>query len=89
MEVVFAYYGLSCAGGAISLHVQYVTTAWAAGLCDGNSACRGNVHTSVLGDPYYGCGKDFIVVAKCDSGQVIADSLAAEAQGQTFHLACN
>lgn len=88
MKIVYAYYGVSCANGHLRPNVQHISTNWAAGLCNGRSSCGGTVHTSILGDPYYGCPKDFIVVAKCD-GNVIANLVPKEAQGRQFYLACN
>ena len=92
MRVIFAYYGVSCANvyyGDLRHNDQYTSTNWAKSLCSGKNTCSGYVHTSILGDPYYGCHKDFLVVAECSNGQIIADLVAKEAQGRTFSLACN
>ena len=88
MKVVFAYYGISCANGDLKQANQDRSTKWAAGLCDGKNECKGMVHTSVLTDPYYGCRKDFLVVAECDNGKIIADLVSPEAQGKEFSLTC-
>ena len=88
MRVIFAYYGVSCANGDVRHGVQFTSTNWAKSLCDGKNYCSGTVHTSSLGDPYRGCHKDFVVVAECRNGQVVADFVKGEAQGSTFSLAC-
>ena len=88
MTVKFAYYGVSCANGVLKKATEKRTTNWVASLCNGRSSCSGYVHTSVLGDPYGGCRKDFLAVAECSDGSVITDLLKPEAQGRTFRLAC-
>ena len=88
MTVKFAYYGVSCANGDLNEATQDRTTSWVASLCDGRKSCSGHVHTSVLTDPYGGCPKDFLAVAECSDGSIVADLLRKEAQGRTFHLAC-
>ena len=95
MEVIFAYYGLTCSSGHITLNNQYKSTEWVAGLCDGRNYCTGVVSQirakDILGDPYVGCCKDFLAVAVCPSGQVIANQVECEAShsGRSFYLACN
>lgn len=87
MNVLYAYYGASCASQII-LGNQIRSTNWVKSLCDGNNSCTGRVHTSVLTDPYYGCSKDFIAVAQCPGGQIISNLVTREAQGKYFHLQC-
>ena len=89
MTVVFAYYGLTCALGDLNQVNQHRSTNWVAGLCNGRTHCSGVVHVSTLTDPYIGCGKDFIAVAHCSNGHVIADHVRPEANTQRFSLACN
>ena len=79
MTVKFAYYGVSCANGVLNEATQNRTTTWVASLCDGVSSCSGYVHTSILTDPYGGCRKDFLAVAECNDGSIIADLLRGEA----------
>ena len=64
IEVVFAYYGISCAdGGNLKWDDQRLSTQWAASLCDGKTGfCSGRVTKEVLGNPYPGCSKDFFVI---------------------------
>ena len=90
MKVIFAYYGLSCAGDNLKHSVQYKSTEWAKTLCDGKEQCNGVIDTRTsIGDPYAWCNKDFLVIARCGNGQVIADLLGASADGKYFRLACN
>ena len=90
MQVIFAYYGTSCANGYLQHSVQYESTQWAASVCpnNGQNHCQATVNVAVIGDPYPGCRKDFIVVARCGNGQIVADSVPAEAHLGTFGLAC-
>ena len=91
MEVIFAYYGTSCANGLPTHAIQYRSTQYAADRCDGKRFyCNVVVrHTDAdLGDPYPGCRKDFIVVAKCGDGRIVADSVTSEASGRNFELIC-
>ena len=69
MTVLYAYYGISCTS-QIEQDVLDTSTGWARGISDGKDSCTGMVHTSVLTDPYPGCGKDFLVVAECAEGKI-------------------
>ena len=85
MKVLFAYYGISCAS-QINVSNQKRSTDWVSGLCDGKSSCTGCVSTSVLTDPYIGCGKDFIAVERCANGEVISNLVTRERlMANTFH----
>ena len=87
MKVLFAYYGLSCAKGVIKSNDQYLSTMWAAKLCDGKNSCQGKVHNSVLTDPYKGCPKDFTIVAKW---RIIAGAVPpVPGEGQLISLSCH
>lgn len=88
MRTVFAYYGVSCANGNLVLPNQFLSTHWVSTLCNGKTSCSGTVHTSILLDPYYGCQKDFIAVAECPDGRIIADLVQKEAQNRNFFLSC-
>ncbi len=87
MTVQFAYFGASCTDH-FSFHVKHISTDWAKRQCDGTTSCSGTVSLHVLTDPYYGCEKDFIVVAECPNGHVVADYLSKAAEGKTFSLRC-
>jgi hypothetical protein len=89
MKVKFAYYGLDCAGGIIRKTNQQRSTQWMAHLCNGKHSCQGRVHNSVLTDPYPGCPKDFMAVAECSNGKIIAKAVPAKpGEGQQIDLAC-
>ena len=88
IKILYAYYGVSCANGNHVKAVQDRSTSWAARICNGKTTCRGMVHTRYLTDPYRGCAKDFIVVAQCAQGKVIANLVPREAQGKYFSLSC-
>lgn len=90
MKVLFAYYGLSCAKGVIRTDNQFRSTRWAEQLCDGKNYCRGTVRNSVLTDPYRGCPKDFIIVAQCPNGNIIAKAVPpVPGEGQLIALSCH
>ena len=90
--MIYAYYGVSCANGNLQKKNQQFSTNWAGRLCNGKTKCSGRVsHLRIaFMDPYYGCQKDFIVVAKCSNGKIIADLVKrpAEASGRRFYLDC-
>lgn len=88
MKVIFAYYGLSCASHGLQQSNQYRTTKWAQGLCDGKDHCTGVISRAIITDPYYGCSKDFLIIARCSNGQIIADLVPKSADDKSFSLAC-
>ena len=89
MKVIYAYYGLACARGKLRDDNQRRSTQWAARLCNGKTSCTGRVHNSVLTDPYGGCPKDFIIVAKCSNGKIIAGAVPpVPGEGQRISLSC-
>lgn len=89
INVKFGYYGLSCARGVLRKSNIRRSTRWIARLCNGKTSCRGRVHNSVLTDPYRGCPKDFIVVAQCSDGRIIANAVRAKpGEGQWISLSC-
>ena len=88
--MLFAYYGVSCAKGNLRKSVQRLSTKWAARLCNGKTKCGGRVtNSNLMSDPYRGCPKDYIVVAKCSNGKIIADAVKAVVnEGEHFSLDC-
>ena len=88
--MIYAYYGVSCARGNLRKSVQSLSTNWASRQCNGKIRCRARVTNGNLrSDPYGGCPKDFIVVAKCPNRKIVADSVkAVPGEGQTFSLNC-
>ncbi len=87
MKVIFAYYGMSCTDH-LNSYSKYLTTNWAKSVCDGKLQCTGYVHYSIITDPYFGCPKDFLVVAECPNGHVISDYINEPADGKYFSLKC-
>jgi hypothetical protein len=88
MEVVFAYYGVSCADHKLTINNLYESTEFAATECDKKAVCSGIVNMDVLGDPYPKCNKDFIVVAVCTNGNVVSERVSPPADNEEFHLTC-
>ena len=91
MRILFAYYGLSCAKrNNLKFDVQCKWTRWARDECLGKSTCTSDkvTYTSSLGDPYPYCNKDFLVVAECPDGEIIADYISPSADFKKFTLSC-
>lgn len=90
MHVIFAYYGFSCAGSKPRRNVMYRSTWWARRLCERKRSCRGRINHAgnQLTDPYYGCPKDFVVIAACPNRKIIFSRVAPESSGRYFHLSC-
>jgi hypothetical protein len=59
IKVVAATYGRNCGAqyGNVTSHV--------ASLCDGKTACDHIIEAALLGDPAYGCRKDFVAEWRC------------------------
>ncbi len=78
-----ASYGASCgiAGGNATRNV--------AAQCDGRKSCSYKVSYKVLGDPAYGCKKDFFVSYYCGRNGPFQGRAAAEAgYGSVVPLVC-
>jgi len=83
IRIMSATYGASCgiAGGNATRHV--------AAQCDGRKSCSYKVSYKVLGDPAYGCKKDFFVSYYCGRNGPFQGRAAAEAgYGSVVPLAC-
>ena len=76
-----AIYGANCdgRGGNVAGDV--------ARSCEGRANCAYTVDVARIGDPAYGCRKDFRVEFEC-RGQLEQAYLAPEANGQTLQLRC-
>lgn len=83
IRIMSATYGASCgiAGGNATRNV--------AAQCDGRKSCSYKVSYKALGDPAYGCKKDFFVSNYCGSNGPFQGRAAAEAgYGSVVPLAC-
>ena len=87
MTVLYAYFGQTCAK-YINIRNQIRSTGWVKSLCQGKLFCSGTVSISILTDPYSGCGKDFLAIAKCPNGAIIADVVPEPAERKSFTLNC-
>ena len=96
LTVMTAYYGVSCSNDT-QLLGQYLSIYSICKkpmyTCDGKKSCSGYVNINIIKTSgstgwYPRCLKDFFVVAKCSSGQLVGDRVEGEAQGKTFSLAC-
>lgn len=56
--------------------------------CNGRTDCAYQVSVNKLGDPAYGCAKDFQLQYVCPDGQVKVSNLPAEANGKTAYMQC-
>lgn len=81
IRVRSAIYGANCngRGGNVSNEVSR--------SCDGKANCAYMIDVARLGDPAYGCEKDFRVQYDCDGRQKEA-YVAPEANGKTVQLRC-
>lgn len=77
-----AVYGANCAGRGIN------STGDVSRSCEGRSSCAYTVDVQRLGDPAYGCRKDFRVQYEC-RGRLLQAYLSPEANGQTLQIRCN
>jgi hypothetical protein len=84
IEVLIASYGENC--GVPMGNVTYEVKR----QCDGTETCRYHIDVSTLGDPRYGCEKNYIVQYACseDQSEVKTHYLRAEANGKTMLLSC-
>lgn len=83
IRIMGAAYGASCgiAAGNATRNV--------AAQCDGRKSCSYKVSYKVLGDPAYGCKKDFFVTYYCGRSGPFQGRAAAEAgYGSVVPLVC-
>ncbi len=81
IRVVSAVYGSNCEGRGEN------ATRELARACDGRSSCAFTVDVRRLGDPAYGCRKDFRVRYEC-GGRTERAYLSPEADGKTLRIRC-
>lgn len=83
IRIMSATYGASC--GISSGNATRNVSA----LCDGRKSCSYKVSYKVLGDPAYGCKKDFFVSYYCGrTGPLQAKAPAEAGYGSVVSLAC-
>ncbi len=84
IRVVRATYGGNCGApaGNVTEHI--------AAACNGRADCRYRIDYTVIGDPVYGCRKDYVVTYRCgNSAEEYSASAGPEAgYGKTVHLHC-
>jgi hypothetical protein len=95
IRVVSGFYGKGTCDGKTMIAVPPGTTfdqtKHLAGKCNGQVACDYKIDHTVIGDPYFACGKDYQAVWECVSGATVTKkmaSVAPEASGKTVRLAC-
>ena len=71
------------ARGNVTAHLQQ--------LCEGHSSCTYRVDYKVIGDPAYGCQKDYVAEWRCGDDPVIRRATAAPeaGYGSTIELRCD
>lgn len=84
IQVTGAFYGVNCGAGFRGNVTWDVQQA-----CTGQQTCWYQVNHQMIGDPAYGCRKDFRVNYSCGDGQTRQAYLMGEASGQTLTLSCN
>lgn len=86
IAVLSAYYGLNCAQtdpGRNKNVTQHVAQS-----CNGRGQCTYQVNHHVIGDPAYGCEKDFRIRYRCAGAGDKQAYVRPEASGQAAHLSC-
>ncbi len=83
IRVVSGTYGGTCR------QPQGNRTADLASTCDGRNSCRYTIDTRVIGDPAFGCAKDYVAEWTCGRDRSIRQSrVAPEADRQSVTLEC-
>jgi len=84
ITVTAATYGQNCG------QPRGNVTSFLAAACNGKADCTYEIHWETIGDPAYGCQKDFIAEWSCGPGINLSTSAAPEAgYGSTVRLACS
>ncbi|WP_437723923.1 hypothetical protein [Sorangium sp. So ce861] len=82
IRVIEATYGANC---GTSPGNQTYNLARA---CNGLTYCQYAVDHRVIGDPAYGCAKEYYARWRCGRGDVRSTAVPAEASGRTVTLQC-
>ncbi|MBX9259308.1 hypothetical protein H1Q63_36235 [Desmonostoc muscorum CCALA 125] len=84
IQIVEATYGGNChvSSGNVSRHI--------ASVCNGNTSCTYTIDYTVIGDPAYGCKKDYSTRWKCGVNKSIYSAYADPEAGyqKTIQLNC-
>lgn len=83
LKVLSATYGKNC--GVRNGNVTHYLRS----SCNNKASCSYRINHKKIGDPAYGCKKDFMVKWQCTNGQVKKTFLAPEASGKSLILKCN
>jgi hypothetical protein len=83
ITVLEATYGANCgaSGGNQTFNL--------ANSCNGLTYCQYVVNHRVIGDPAYGCAKEYYARWRCTRGDVRSTSVPAEASGRPVTLRCD
>jgi hypothetical protein len=82
ISVTNATYGANCGAPAGNATAALGTS------CNGSPTCDYRVDHTVIGDPVFGCQKDFQVDWVCGDGIAGHASVPPESSGSTVHLSC-
>ncbi|WP_437316437.1 hypothetical protein [Sorangium sp. So ce385] len=82
IRVIEATYGANC--GTSSGNQTYNL----ARACNGLTYCQYAIDHRVIGDPAYGCAKEYYARWQCGRGDVRSTAVPAEASGRTVTLDC-
>jgi hypothetical protein len=93
INVLAATYGLNCAGftptnGTRNAVFRGNATGPVAGACNGRASCSFTVRVEQLGDPAYGCAKNFDVDYACGGAAKTAFAGAEAGYGSVVRLSC-
>ncbi len=88
--VTAAYYGANCSPNRnfVSSFTNPAALRELVASCNGQFNCTYRIDNKRIGDPMFGCAKDFSVQWTCDGKGSFSASLPAEASGQAVALSC-
>jgi hypothetical protein len=76
-------------GGGTCRQPRGNRTAELAAACDGSDRCSYSINARVIGDPAFGCAKDYVAEYTCGADRSIRQSrVSPEADGQSVILEC-
>lgn len=95
INILEASYGMSCKDFRVSppnenkVRAGNATASMSAACNKRQGTCKYVVDVVQLGDPAYGCGKDFLVQWRCGEEEKTHEAhLAAEAHGRAIEVSC-
>eukprot|EP01047_Picozoa_sp_COSAG01_P021106 COSAG01_NODE_1215_length_11206_cov_8.747096_5_plen_1561_part_00 len=91
LRIVEATYGFSCGALGYTPVQRGNDNGHLQSECEGLDTCNYVIDHRIIGDPSYGCHKDYVATFDCGCGeqQAQAGGIGNEASGQTLRLSCD